>query len=200
MHHSLPHLACIDMAIAHSRDGVRWTREDHLVLPGGDVGDWDRFNQCTATAPLRVGDELWVYYCGRSFRHREYFGCPEWKPEIPRGDSGPKYARIGLAKIRLDGWCSLAAGYDGGTVVTGPVVLPAGELRVNARSPWGAVTVELLDEGGNPVPGGRSAPLSADGVDLRVEWPGGVPAGLHGRPARLRFTLENAHLYSWRVA
>ncbi len=202
MHHSLPHLAFIDMAIAHSRDGVDWTREDHLVLPGGDVGDWDRFNQCTSTAPLRVGDELWVYYCGRSFRHREYFACPEWRPEVPRGDSGPKYARIGLATIRLDGWCSLAAGYDGGAVVTGPVVLPAGGLRMNARSPWGALTVEVLDEEGSPIPGvPRSAPVSADGVDLKVEWPGGaVLDSLRGRPLRLRFTLENAHLYSWRIA
>ena len=173
-----------------------------MALPGGDVGDWDRFNQCTATAPLRVGDELWVYYCGRSFRHREYYGCPEWRPEIPRGDSGPHYARIGLAAIRLDGWCSLLAGYDGGTVVTRPVVLPAGDLRVNARSPWGAVTVEILDEGGVPIPEvPRSAPVSADGVDLKVEWPGGVSLdSLQGRPVRLRFTLENAHLYSWRVA
>ena len=202
MHHSLPHLAYIDMAIAHSRDGVRWTREDHVVLPGGDVGDWDRFNQCTATAPLRVGDELWVYYCGRSFRHREYLRCPEWRPEIPRGDSGPHYARIGLATIRLDGWCSLLAGYDGGTVLTRPMVLPRGELRVNARARWGAVTVEVLDEGGNPLPQApRSAPVSADGVDLKVEWPGGAPpSSLQGRPVRLRFTIENAHLYSWTVA
>ena len=86
-------------------------------------------------------------------------------------------------------------------MVTGPVVLPAGELRVNARSPWGAVTVEILDEEGKPIPEvPRSAPVSADGVDLKVEWPGGAPPSLQGRPVRLRFTLENAHLYSWRVA
>ena len=87
-------------------------------------------------------------------------------------------------------------------MVTGPVVLPAGKLRVNARSPWGAVTVEILDERGTPIPGvPRSAPVSDDGVDLKVEWPGGaVLDSLQGRPVRLRFTLENAHLYSWRVA
>ena len=72
IHCSLPSEAAIDIAFAHSRDGRTWTRENHTVLPLGDVGEWDRFNQCVATAPVAVGDEWWIYYSGRTYRHGEY--------------------------------------------------------------------------------------------------------------------------------
>ncbi|MEW6753572.1 MAG: hypothetical protein AB1505_21690 [Candidatus Latescibacterota bacterium] len=201
VHHSLPHQACIDLALSHSRDGVHWQRRSEVLLSLGEVGEWDRFNQCASTLPLCVGDEVWVYYSGRLYRHGEYRRHPEWRPDAPRRDSGPSQVAIGLATLRLDGWCSLEAGFGGGALLTQPVVLPEGEVWVNARADWGKVTVEFLDEHAAPLPGIPLArPLTADGVRQRVAWDeqGRVPP-LTGRPVRLRLTLENAQVYGWGV-
>jgi len=199
MHHSQPHLGYIDMALSHSRDGQQWERRPEVVLPVGDVGDWDRFNQCTSNHPLRVGDEIWVYYSGRSYRHKEYRSHPEWQPNVPRDDDGPSYVGIGLACMRLDGWCSLDAGYGGGSVLTEPVPLPGAPLWVNAKADWGEVLVEILDESGRPLDGvPRSAPVRCDGVRTPVCWPAaGARPWPTDRPVRLRFSLRNARLYAW---
>jgi len=193
IHRSLPELAHIDVAVAHSRDGRSWQRERTLVLERGGVSEWDRFNQCTAVGPVRVGDELWVYYSGRLYRHGEY-------KQSGLSDSGPLHVGIGLATLRLDGWRSLQAGFDGGQIVTKPLVLPAGNLSLNAKADWGEVLVEVLAENGAPVEGMRSLPVCADGVRLPVAWPDEASfRRLAGQPVRLRFTLRNALLYSWKV-
>lgn len=194
IHRVLPHLAYIDVGIAHSRDGINWQREKELILPRGDIGQWDRFNQCAANQPVRVGDELWIYYSGRTYRHNEYEKHTNLK------DTGPGVARIGLATLRLDGWCSLQASFDGGRVVTKPVVLPRGELFVNAKSDWGEILVEVIDSKGNVVEGMESTPVSGDGVCLPVRWPQGRSLDrIAGKQVQLRFTLKNALLYCWKV-
>ena len=200
IHRSLPSLAYIDVGIAHSRDGERWDREKELVLPRGGVGEWDRFNQCASINPLVLGDEVWVYYSGRTYRHGEYKRHPVYRPEVPRTDSGPNAGWVGLATLRLDGWCSLEADFGGGTVETKPVVLPEGELWLNAKCDWGEVVLEVLEESGEGEPLLRSEPTCGDGVRLKVKWAGGGSiAGLAGRPVRLRFNLKNSLLYSWKV-
>lgn len=193
IHCSLPSEAAIDIAFAHSRDGRTWTRENHTVLPLGDVGEWDRFNQCVATAPVAVGDEWWIYYSGRTYRHGEY---------VLSGlrDTGPRVSSIGLASIRIDGWCSMAASFDGGTVTTKPILLPADATRMllNASSRWGAIIVEVLDESGAAV--AESRPLTGDNVRMEAVWPNGSFARLpRQRPYRFRFRIVNARIYSWSV-
>lgn len=192
LHYSLPEEAYIDVGIAHSRDGVKWKRERGIVvLPCGGIGEWDRFNQAVASCPVRVGDELWVYYSGRLYRHGQY------KPSGEK-DSGPYHIGFGLAVIRLDGWCSLEAGFDGGEITTRPVILPEGDLYLNAKCLWGSIAVEILDEQGKLI--ARSDPVITDGVSLKVSWPEGNPlAGNAGKPVQLKFILKNALLYSWKV-
>ncbi len=194
IHRSLPHLAHIDIAIAHSRDGKMWQREKELVLPRGDIGEWDRFNQCAATRPVRVGDELWVYYSGRLYRHGEYHRYTELK------DTGPHFVGIGLATLRLDGWCSLQSGFDGGEVVTTPLILPAGKLFINAKSDWGEIAVEVLEADGKAIENAQSASVNSDGIRLQIQWPEGGSLGrFAGKPVQLRFAIKNALLYSWKV-
>ena len=66
------------------------------------------------------------------------------------------------------------------------------------------MTVEVLDAGGNPLPGYAQADcnvLNADSVDQSVTWKKHQDlAGVTGGRARLRFHLTNARLYSFRVA
>ena len=197
-HWSLPEQAYLDIGIAHSRDGRTWHRRRDAVLPCGEPGEWDRFNQCVSTRVVTVGDELWFYYSGRTYRHGEYRRHTDGKDTGPHSTAGGVH--IGLATLRLDGFCSLEASFDGGTVETKPVVLPPGELFVNCRSRWGRVTVEVLDKAGRRISGGRSEPVVADSVRQKIIWPKSFSLKkLAGRPIRLRFTLANAQLYSWGV-
>ena len=176
--------------LAWSLDGVKWTRHREPFIPLGASGEWDRFNNSVATQPLVVGSELWFYYSGRTYRHGPYAGK----------DQGPVWGAIGLARLRLDGFASLDASFDGGTLVTRPFILPAGELFVNARAEYGEVVIEVLDEGGRPLDGYTSVPLEQDSVSLQVLWSEGRKlAGLEGRTVSLRFSLSNARLYAFRV-
>ncbi len=191
---SLPELAYIDLSVAHSRDGIRWTREPDLVLPNGGVGEWDRFNQCASTRPARVADELWVYYSGRTCRHTKEYRLSGLT------DNGPRETAIGLATLRLDGWCSYEASFDGGEILSEPVMLPDGALHVNAASAWGRVEVAAIPVSGAEDEAVLSEPVVGDGVALPVRWQDEAAFdAARKKPVRLRFRLENALLYSWKV-
>ena len=193
----------LDLHLITSRDGHHWERPEagRPLLPTGDVGDWDRFNNSPAgSAPLRIGDQLYFYYGGRSYRHGV---SRDTLPDSAWGGS-TFLCGIGLATLRVDGFASLDSSFDTGVVTTKPLRLPTGQLRVNAKCDFGAVTVEVLDAGGNPLPGYAQADcnvLNADSVDQSVTWKKHQDlAGVTGGRARLRFHLTNARLYSFRVA
>ena len=175
----------LEIQLACSRDGRHWTRlmDRKPILPVGDIGEWDRYNQSLATTPVRVGNELWVYYGGRTWRHSGYNGP----------DSGPFWSGIGVARLRLDGFVSLDASFAGGTVTTKPLALPSADLFLNVKSGYGSVRIEALSLDGAVIATAR--PIKTDRVRAGVDWVAdNVP--LAQQPVRLRFRLENAQLYS----
>ncbi len=68
--------------------------------------------------------------------------------------------------LRLDGFASLAASFDGGRVTTRPFALNGSELWVNAKVDYGELTVELLDGEEKPTP----RCVAEDGVAIPVRW------------------------------
>ena len=126
----------MDVQFATSRNGRHWDRLFRSPLvPTGEKGAWDYGMVNTAnTPPVRVGDELWIYYTGIFHTH----GQP------PRGGG------VGLATIRADGFVSVDAGEKPGTLVTRPVTLGGTTLLVNAAvAAGGYLKVELRDTAGN---------------------------------------------------
>ena len=109
---------------------------------------------------------------------------------------------IGLATLRRDGFASVGASYDGGSLTTVPYVFDGDALTLNVKADYGQVQAELLDERGAPLPGFDRAscvPVREDSVDARLRWRGaGSLRVLEGRPARLRLHLVNARLYAYR--
>jgi hypothetical protein len=181
-----------------SRDGESWQRPDagRPLIDVGGVGEWDRFTvMLTGAPPIRVGDRTYIYYRGMATRHKPYEG----KDEAYRKGGG-----FGLAMLRLDGYASLGASYDGGRVTTKAFRTRGSRLRVNAKADAGRLWAEVLDGEGRPVPGftrGECRAVEADRVDQQIAWRGDLSLdGLKGRPIRLRFYLENVRLYSYRVA
>jgi hypothetical protein len=192
------------LQLLSSRDAETWTRvpggTERPLIPLADVGAWDRFQiMLTGAPPIPVGDRLYIYYRGTARRHNKV--AKEFDPRIAP-DQDPGTMAIGLATVRRDGFASLDASFDGGTVTTGVLSLGGSALSVNVKADYGEVRVAVLREDGEAVEGFAEedcAPLHTDSVAARVRWKGGHSLeALAGRPVRLRFRLKNARLYSYR--
>ena len=182
-----------------SRDGECWQRSvgEPLIDLGG-VGEWDRFQiMLTGAAPIPVGDKLYIYYRGTARRHAKL--QREFDPRIAADqDEG---MAIGLATLRLDGFASINASFEGGRLMTRPFLLEGEQLWVNAKADYGKLAVELLDEENKVLPGYAATDcidVVEDGVALPVRWRAKNGVGeLGGRPVGIRFILHNARLYSY---
>ena len=180
-----------------SRDGESWQRPtDAPLIDVGDVGSHDRFlNMLTGGPPIRVGNRLYIYYRALANRHRPYEGRDDPKGEYPGG--------ISLATIRVDGFASLDASYDVGRVTTRPFRFTGSKLHVNAKANFGNLLVEVLDREGKPLAGFTQTecrPVRTDRVDQPITWQRNADLGsLKNQPIRLRFSLENARLFSYRI-
>jgi hypothetical protein len=110
---------------------------------------------------------------------------------------------IGLATLRVDGFASLNATYEGGRVTTALFLTQGNELHINAKADVGQLRAEVLDEQSFPIPGftrDDSEPMHADSCNFVMRWKETASLGkLRGRPLRLRFYLENTRLYSYHL-
>jgi hypothetical protein len=106
--------------------------------------------------------------------------------------------------LRLDGFASLDASYDGGRVTTRLFRTRGRRLRVNAKADCGRLRIEVLDNSGRALPGfglDDCRVMQIDGVNQPVSWNENASLdSLKDRPVRLRFHLENVRLYSYRIA
>src|SRR3954470_17402823 len=133
-----PDDSTLNVQLAVSRDSVHFTRvgDRGTFIPLGLVGSWDRFNLSLAdNDPISIGDNLRIYYGGRMYRHGPYAGP----------DKGPEKSGIGFATIKRDRFVALEASFDGGEILTKPVLLKGGRLRLNGQSSFGQIVVELID-------------------------------------------------------
>ena len=191
----------MDVRLMSSADGLRYhlPGPDPLARPPliamGDVGDWDRMQtRLTGAPPIRVKDRLYFYYRGFSISHDKANPPPD-----------NYYAGgIGLATLRVDGFASLGAGFDGGRVTTKPVLFAGGSLQINAKVRHQAqIHVEVLDEHSQPIGGythDECQPISGDRVDHSIGWKAHRDLSeLADRPVRFRFHLRNAQLCSYTI-
>ena len=181
----------VDVQLATSRDGIEWQRaggrNPFLRLGPPDAGDSRMIY--AFTQPVQVGDELWIYYGG--FR----YGISEGVA-LKRG----AYFR---ARLRLDGFISADAPYEGGELVTVPLRFRGDRLALNAdTSAGGAIRVQIEDEDGTPIEGygmGEADEVNGNSVRHIATWAGGAHVGeLAGRAVRLRFMMNGCKLYSFQ--
>ena len=112
-------------------------------------------------------------------------------------------AHLRRYSLRLDGFGSVRAGYDGGEVLTRPLIFSGGELRLNfATSAAGGIRIELQTEEGEPIPGFTLAEcrdVIGNEIDRRVRWEStGNLAELAGKSIRLRIVMKDADLHALR--
>ena len=89
-----------------------------------------------------------------------------------------------------------------GEFSTPDLVFDGRELSLNLKTTRsGAVSVEVRNEKGEPIPGHTFADadvISADTLDCRVTWAGKADLGAYaGRVISLGFRLRRAHLFAF---
>jgi len=183
-----------ELKLGFSRDGFHWQRPDRraFIAATRREGDWDRgYLHSTAGVCLVMDDKLWFPYAGFS-------GI------APDGTHGTVFgASIGLATLRRDGFASMDAGGNPGTLTTRLITFKGKYLFVNLNAPQGELKVEVLDRNGNviaPFSAANCVSLNGDKTKQRVTWQGADSLiAVSGQPVRLRFLLTNGSLYSFWI-
>jgi hypothetical protein len=108
-------------------------------------------------------------------------------------------------RMRLDGFSSVRAPYEGGEFVTKPFTFSGNRLMINfATSAAGDIRAELQDTDGKAIPGFAlkdNVEIIGNEIDRTVRWHGGNDlSAWAGRPVRLRFIMKDADLYALRFA
>lgn len=173
--------------LASSRDLRNWVRvgnrQTFLGPSPSGAGAFDTMQILPPSAPILRGEELWFYYTGIKYR------------SLP-AEHDAIWGAICLATLRRDGFVSLDADSTPGVLTTKPFVATGGQVHVNIDArPTGKLVVEILNEQGALV--AESETITGDMPQKKVESKGEELPAIAGRTIRLRFTLQNASLYSF---
>ncbi len=182
----------LDIELATSRDGVRFTRWRQPFLRLGPTGAFDSKMLYMGVGLSSNGGEIRQYYGGFDQLH-DQVSSATYRPAI------------GLARSRMDGFVSQDAGSAVGRLTTLPFTLEGDRLEINFDgSSRGWLKVELLDENYAAIPSfteGEADRLAGNDVRRGVTWGGQADlAALRGRRLRLRFVGQSVKLYAFQFA
>jgi hypothetical protein len=174
-----------DAIFMTSRGGLRYDRNfmSSFIRPGPGPRNW--VTRCTfpALGIVQTGrDELSIY--------------------VER-DNAQATEHIRRYTIRLDGFTSVHAPYQGGEFTTRPLRFKGDRLQINmSTSASGWIRCEVQDEGGTPFPGlaiGSSSEMAGDEIARTVTWKTGSDLSrISEKPVRLRFVMKDADVYSFQ--
>ena len=166
-----------------SRDGITWDRKflEPFINPGLDPNNWTERNLVVAPTVVQTGPEEVSIYYTENYRHDT--------------------VRARRATLRLDGFVSLHAPFQGGEVQTHPLVFEGGELVINySTSVAGSIRIELQRAAGGSIPGfslRSHDEIFGNEIERVVTWDGNSDISeLAGEPVRLRILMKAADLYS----
>ncbi|SIO41603.1 hypothetical protein SAMN05444166_4522 [Singulisphaera sp. GP187] len=114
-------------------------------------------------------------------------------------------AHLHRYSLRLDGFASVRAPYEGGELVMKPLTFQGTRLFLNfATSAAGGIRVEIQDASGKPIPGftlAESVESIGNEIERPARWKDGSDLrALAGKEVRLRFVMKDADLYAIRMA
>lgn len=212
-----------------SRDHVHWHRfgaNRKPMLPQSPMGSFDlaqsKLAEYYVTAGTDGQEEWWFPYTGNPTRYmlngpsgdtaeelavdHPYMGMApfftSWEGFFKEARSYRK--RAGLARCKAGRLAHVEPEDRKGEFTTHPFLLEGGRLLINtSTAPGGSLRVEVQDPEGNVFPGLALAdcqPFSGDQVAHHVRWSDARIDEVNARVVRLRFVLEGAKLYTWRLA
>ena len=180
-----------DAVFMSSRDGVNWDRRfmEAFIRPGLDPANWGgaHGNNTPAWGIIPTSDTEISLYVSEN-----YGNYPEGVNRVPR---------LRRYVLRLDGFVSVNAPYEGGQMLTKPFIFKGTRLLINySTSAVGSVKVEIQDQAGAGIVGfglADATEIYGDEIERAVSWQHGTDVSrLAGKPIRLRFVMKDADLYS----
>ncbi len=176
---------CAETVLMSSRGQAVFDRTflEGFVRPGLDRRNWASRNNYAAAGIVPTGDHEMSIFVNRSY-----------------AQPGAYLERLTL---RTDGFASVNAPYAGGAMSTKPVIFQGAALEINySTGAGGHIVVELQDESGVALPGVAEADcdrITGDEIARMVTWHRNPDVARYaGRPVRIRFTMKDADLYSFR--
>jgi len=171
----------VDCELAWSLDSVRWERvaAGTPLIPRGPEGSHDHGCIFAAAYPVARGGDLNLYYGSSDLGH--------W---------GPRKSFFCRARLRPDGFAGVAAQQSStATMVTRPIAVTGGRLRITADAAGGRVKVGIA--GHEECSLERCTPISTDVTGAAVAWRGvNDLARLEGKSVALHFEFQDARLYT----
>ena len=174
-----------DVVFMTSRGQDRYDRRfmSALIKPGIGVRNWVSRTNYPALGVVQTGPAEMSLYVNQ--------------------DYAQPTAHVRRYSLRLDGFASASAGYEGGELVSKVLTFEGDRLAINfATSAAGYIRVEIQDAAGGALAGyslEQSRELIGNEIERIVSWNGNSDVSeLAGRPIRLRFAMKDADLYSIR--
>jgi len=175
-----------DAVFMTSRGGGTYQRTfmTAFVAPGIGYENWTSRTNYPALGVVQTGPSEMSVYVNQNY--------------------GQPTSHLRRYSMRLDGFASVHADYDGGEMLTRPLTFAGDRLLLNfATSAPGGLRVEVQQADGMPIPGfasGDCSELIGNEIERAVTWRGGNLASISGKPVRLRFVMKDADLFAMRFA
>lgn len=174
---------CADAVFMSSRGGPVYDRSfmEGFIRPGTDLGNWaSRAGMCALGVVPTSDTEMSIY-------KQAHYAQPT--------------AYLERYTLRTDGFASLHAPYQGGEVLTKPLVFTGKALVINfATSAAGSIRIEIQNNQGEAHPGFAltdAQDIIGDDIARTVSWKGhSTVEALAGKTIRLRIQMKDADLYS----
>ena len=181
------------------REGTALT--DCIIMTSSDGFTFDKRDEAFFTPGADARNNWWYGNCytvyGMIETLPDEYGAPNEISMYMGENYRIKNVNFRRYTIRLDGFFSWYGSYSGGEVVTKPVKINGGSMKLNfASSAVGKAVVTVCDTDGNPIDGYTSRSVFGDSVDRPVVFEKEL-SELCGREVRLKFKLCDCHLYSF---
>jgi len=178
------HKDCSEAVLMTSRGGNSYDRTfmEGFIIPGIGLNNWTSRTNYPALNVVQTGPAEMSVYTNQ--------------------DYGQPTAHLHRYSMRLDGFASVYAPYEGGELITKPFTFTGDQLYLNfATSAAGGIRVEIQDIDGKPIDGYTlfdCKEVIGNEIDRAVVWENEEKPlnDLAGKPVRLRFVFNDAHIYS----
>ena len=171
---------CSDAVFMTTRGGSNYDRTfmQGFICPGIGLKNWVSRTNYPALNVVQTGPEEMSVYVNQDYAQPS--------------------AHLHRYSLRLDGFTSAYAPFEGGELITKPFIFKGKKLYLNfATSAAGGIKIEILDLNGDPLD--QSIEIIGNEIEREVTWKNTQSLKkIEGQPVRLKFVFNDAHLYSFR--
>lgn len=178
---------CSDAFLMTSRGGNKYERTfmESFIRPGIGLQNWVSRSNYPALNIVQTSPEEMSIYVNENYAQAS--------------------AHLKRYAMRVDGFASLSADYEGGELITKVFTFIGKQLEINyATSAAGGLRIEIQDQTGKAIPGFSledAQEIIGNEIKRIVRWNGQTDVSqLASRPVRLRIVMKDADLFSFKFS